>query len=222
MSDILTLQKINYQVQEQQILKDIDLSVAEQEFLLITGPSGSGKSTLLRIIATLLTPTSGTLLFQGKDVATMDPVAYRKEVSYCFQQPALFGDTVQDNLAFPFQIRQKAFDRDKALNALKQVDLTEDYLTKSINDLSGGEKQRVALIRNLMFLPKVLLLDEVTAGLDENNKQIVHRLITNLSEQHHITTIVVSHDAEEIKNAKNLRIIESGEWRDSDEQSSGK
>lgn len=222
MSEILTLKKISYQVQGQQILKDIDLSVAEQEFLLITGASGSGKSTLLRIIATLLTPTSGTILFQGQDVATLDPVAYRKEVSYCFQQPALFGDTVQDNLAFPFEIRQKEFDRDKAVAALTQVDLTADYLSKSINDLSGGEKQRVALIRNLMFLPKVLLLDEVTAGLDENNKQIVHRLITNLSEEHHITTIAVTHDAEEIKNAKNLRIIEDGEWRDSDEQSSSK
>ena len=71
------------------------------EFKLITGPSGCGKSTLLKIVASLLSPTEGTILFAGKDIATLSPESYRQQVSYCVQTPSLFGDTVYDNLVFP-------------------------------------------------------------------------------------------------------------------------
>ncbi len=76
-------------------------SLRAGEFKLITGPSGCGKSTLLKIVASLISPTSGTLLFEGEDVSTLKPEIYRQQVSYCAQTPTLFGDTVYDNLIFP-------------------------------------------------------------------------------------------------------------------------
>lgn len=95
------------------------------------------------------------------------------------------------------------------MDLLKRVDLGADFLDKEVTALSGGEKQRVALIRNLVFLPKVLLLDEVTTGLDENSKVIVHQLIKAVHEEG-ITIIQVTHDQDEIKAANNIVEIKKG------------
>ena len=96
---------------------------------------------------------------------------------------------------------------------LELVALPNDYLNKNITELSGGEKQRVALIRNLMFLPEILLLDEVTTGLDEKNKNIVHDLITAVQKEN-VTIIQVTHDPEEIKNASKILWLEKGSISD--------
>ena len=96
---------------EKMILEGISLSIKEGEHLTITGPSGSGKSSLLKLLAALVSPSSGQLFYQGQELGDLDPVAYRREVSYCFQQPVLFGQTVRDNVAFPFEIRQIHFDQ---------------------------------------------------------------------------------------------------------------
>ena len=103
---------------------------------------------------------------------------YRRASSYCFQQPTLFGETVADNLAFPYQIRKQVMDTKRVVTALNNVGLSERTLHQPIIELSGGERQRVALIRNILFLPKVLLLDEVTAGLDERVASKSARLVT--------------------------------------------
>ncbi|HEQ0003592.1 TPA: ATP-binding cassette domain-containing protein, partial [Pseudomonas aeruginosa] len=178
--------------------------------ITLTGPSGGGKSTLLRIIAAMISKTSGTLIFDGQPIESYDPIMYRRQVSYCFQQPTLFGETVADNLAFPYQIRKQVMDTQRVVTALNNVGLSERTLHQPIIELSGGERQRVALIRNILFLPKVLLLDEVTAGLDENNKQIVHAWLRQLNEQDHVTTIMITHDATEIAAADQLAKVVAG------------
>src|SRR5699024_1333948 len=119
-------------------------------------------------------PTRRSSDLDGQPIESYDPIMYRRQVSYCFQQPTLFGETVADNLAFPYQIRKQVMDTQRVVTALNNVGLSERTLHQPIIELSGGERQRVALIRNILFLPKMLLSDEVTAGLDENNKQIVH------------------------------------------------
>lgn len=209
MADSLSFDHVGYAPGGRSILSDINLVVPEGEWLTIVGPSGSGKSTLLKLAATLLTPTSGQILFEGAPQTTLSKPIYRQRVSYCFQQPSLFGETVRDNLAFPFQIRNQDFDEDRALAALGEVALAADKLDAPITDLSGGEKQRVALVRNLLFLPKILLLDEVTAGLDTNTKSIVHRLIA----RHHeagMTVMMVTHDETEIAAATALVTVRDG------------
>lgn len=207
---IFDLQDVGLTVSKRTLLAHISFTVAPGEFVTITGPSGSGKSTLLLLLATLLTPTQGQILFSGRPQETYDKTAYRRLVSYCYQQPSLFGETVADNLAFPFQIRQEQVDHDRMVNALAEVNLPADMLDKPITELSGGEKQRVALIRNLIFTPKVLLLDEITTGLDADSKDTVHQVINNFMKQG-VTIITVTHDESELAAADRLITIAAGE-----------
>ena len=210
MNSLISLEKVNYQIADQHILHDVDWQIPAGTHITLTGPSGGGKSTLLRIIAAMISKTSGTLIFDGQPIESYDPIMYRRQVSYCFQQPTLFGETVADNLAFPYQIRKQVMDTQRVVTALNNVGLSERTLHQPIIELSGGERQRVALIRNILFLPKVLLLDEVTAGLDENNKQIVHAWLRQLNEQDHVTTIMITHDATEIAAADQLAKVVAG------------
>lgn len=153
--------------------------------------------------------TSGSIHFKGQDLQDLTLVDYRKEVSYFFQQAVLFGETVEDNLVFPFTIRNLPFDREKAMADLAKVNLPADYLTKKVRELSGGEKQRVAVIRNLMFDPKVLLLDEITAGLDVETKSLVRQLISHYH-QSGKTIIDITHDKEDIEQAHKIFSIVGG------------
>ena len=208
-SAILQLQNVGFDIGGQTILNAVNLGIARGEFKLITGPSGCGKSTLLKIIASLLSPSRGEILFEGKEITALSPEAYRQQVSYCAQTPALFGDTVYDNLIFPWQIRGKQPEPDRFLSQLVQFGLPEETLSKSINELSGGEKQRVSLIRNLQFLPKVLLLDEITSALDESNKKNVNDIIHQYVRDKQVAVLWVTHDKDEISHADEVITLPS-------------
>ncbi|MFV5238708.1 iron efflux ABC transporter ATP-binding subunit FetA [Enterobacter mori] len=203
-SDILQIRDVGFTVGENTILKNVNFCLSPGEFKLITGPSGCGKSTLLKIVASLLSSTEGTIIFEGKNIATLSPESYRQQVSYCVQTPTLFGDTVYDNLIFPWQIRSKNPEPDKFIADLARFGLPQDTLTKSINTLSGGEKQRVSLIRNLQFLPKVLLLDEITSALDDANKRNANDIIHRYAREQNIAVLWVTHDSNEITHADDV------------------
>lgn len=200
---LLKLDHISYKVKKKKILHNISFSLKKYDFLTLTGPSGCGKSTILKLVASLISPTTGTIFYQDRDIAEIDPIQYRRKVSYCFQQPLLFGKTVNDNLSFPFEIRKQNMDMTRIDQLLRLVDLDHSYLDKKKEELSGGEKQRVALIRNLLFMPKILLLDEVTTGLDDQSKEIVHHLINDCHEKG-TTILQVTHDQEELHSASKL------------------
>ena len=195
---ILSLTDISYQVEQRQILNKVNLEVQAGDFLTLTGPSGGGKSTLLKIIASLISPSDGEIIFQGQNQRDYEITTYRQLVSYCFQQPSLFGQTVADNLQFPFVIRNEASSQVQIEQALTKVNLPTSYLNKNITELSGGEKQRVALLRNTMFLPKILLLDEVTVGLDARSIEIVHQFIKQLWQEAGLTIIQITHNQTEL------------------------
>lgn len=203
-SRLLQVNNVGYQVGTIKILNNISFDLRPGEFKLITGPSGCGKSTLLKIIASLLSPNSGEIRFGGEDIATLNPEHYRQQVSYCAQTPALFGDTVYDNLIFPWQIRNQRPDPGAFLADLARFQLQESILAKNINALSGGEKQRISLIRNLQFLPQVLLLDEITSALDESNKRNVNEIIHHYARDKQIGVLWVTHDKDEINHADEI------------------
>ncbi|MBU9853452.1 iron efflux ABC transporter ATP-binding subunit FetA [Rahnella aceris] len=203
-TDLLRLQDVSFTLNHIPLLEPVSLTLNPGEFTLLTGPSGSGKSTLLKIIASLQNPTGGNLYFKGENITQIKPEAYRQRVSYCFQTPSLFGETVYDNLALPYQIRNKKPDEGQLRDWLKQVNLSEDMLTKRTQELSGGEKQRIALLRNLQFMPDILLLDEITSALDEENKININDIIAGLVEKEQIAVLWVSHDLNEIRHAKNV------------------
>ncbi|MDN6327144.1 MAG: ATP-binding cassette domain-containing protein [Alkalibacterium sp.] len=157
----------------------------------------------------MLTQTEGSIIYKGKNIQEINPIEYRKKVSYLFQNPALFDSTVKDNLAFPSSIRDDKFDEAKSIQLLERVSLDKSYLSKQVKELSGGEKQRIALIRNILYKPDILLLDEVTSSLDMENKNILHDIIGELNDKDKITILSVSHDEEEIKRANRvIRIID--------------
>ncbi|HLR89201.1 MAG TPA: ATP-binding cassette domain-containing protein [Atopostipes sp.] len=212
--EIMSLEQVSFKVNQQQILKDISFSVQVGDIITVTGPSGGGKSTLLKIMGHLLNPTSGIIQYNGKDINEYEPTEYRKEVSYFFQNAVLFDETVRDNLAFPADIREDTFNEDQAIRGLETVQLSDTYLDKPIKELSGGEKQRVALIRNLMYPPKVLLMDEVTSSLDAENREIVLSFIRQLNEEENVTILWITHNQEEIEASNKIIRLINGEMEE--------
>ena len=208
---LLDVKDVAFSVGDRQLLRPVSLQLHEGDCVLLTGPSGSGKSTLLKIIASLLTPTSGQLIFRNSDITTLKAEAYRQQVSYCFQTPQLFGQTVYDNLALPWQIRRQKPQQEKLVAHLESVNLSPDILNKSIEQLSGGEKQRVGLLRNLQFMPQILLLDEVTSALDEENKLAVLSLINRIAAEEKVVVVRISHDVNDIQQAEQVLRLEPPE-----------
>lgn len=210
-SPLLDAQNVAFSVGDRQLLKPVSLQLYQGDCVLLTGPSGSGKSTFLKILASLITPTSGQLFFRNSEITTLKAEAYRQQVSYCFQTPQLFGQTVYDNLALPWQIRRQKPQRDKLVAALESVNLSPDMLNKPVEQLSGGEKQRVGLLRNLQFMPEVLLLDEVTSALDEENRLSVLSLINRISAEEKVAVVRISHDVNDIQQAEQVLRLEPPE-----------
>ncbi|MGF3066710.1 ABC transporter ATP-binding protein [Facklamia sp. P12945] len=196
MSNILTVKDLTIQSSKKTIISDLSFKIEKGDFVSINGPSGSGKSTLLKEIVYLNAPNlsrSGSIFFEEKEIDQYPPIELRQKISYCFQTAQLFGRDVWDNLSFPYEIRDLPADKDRIVQLLQEVELSSDYLSKEINSLSGGEKQRVALIRNLIFPPEILLLDEITSALDQRTREILWRWLLNYIDKEGITTLLISH-----------------------------
>ncbi len=209
---LLESHNVSYDNDGKIILKNISTNIESGDFISIIGPSGSGKSTFLKLCSHLISPTSGKLSFKGKYFTEYNSTDLRKSIAYCFQTPYLFGDTVIENIKFPFSIRNMKFDykRVNDLFSLFQMVATE-YLDKDTKNLSGGEKQRISLIRSLLFKPEILLLDEITSALDADNTKIVENVITSLNKEG-ITVLWVTHNLEQSRrHANKLLTIEAGE-----------
>ena len=206
---MLELNDISYMVGNKPILQDISFHVEKGELLMVSGPSGSGKSTLLRIIGDQLSPTSGSIRLNGRSILDYSPEEYRQKVSYVFQTPTLFMDTVIEDLEFPYRIRSAIADTKRIRELLPEVGLTEDILTRESRVISGGEKQRVALLRSLLIAPDILLLDEVTASLDRDNARMIENTVKNLSARG-ITIIWVTHDPDQLELSDRVLRIRDG------------
>ncbi|MEX2948933.1 ATP-binding cassette domain-containing protein [Staphylococcus warneri] len=179
---LLEIEHLTYEADHRTILKDINFKVDKGDTIAIIGPSGSGKSTLLKQLNHLIEPTSGTLYLNGKPYHDYTPESIRMKVSYLMQQSEMIGTTIEDNMKFPSEARNQAFDKDKALNLLEKVGLGDYDLSAETEHMSGGEKQRITIARQLMFDPEVLLLDESTSALDTHNKERVEDIIFKMAQ----------------------------------------
>ncbi len=202
---LLELSNISYVVKDKSIIRDVSLSVNQGDYITIVGPSGSGKSTLLKLCSDLISPTSGTITYNERDLATMNPESYRKEVGYCFQRPYLFAKTVRRNILFPYDIRGLEPDMSRIEYLFDLLHMPLNYMERRNDELSGGEMQRICLIRSLIFEPKVLLLDEVTSALDSVNTAIVEHVIDELH-KNGMTIISITHSEEQSLRMANRRI----------------
>jgi ABC-type sugar transport system ATPase subunit len=199
-----------------EVLKRLDLSVAEGEFMVLLGPSGCGKTTLLRMIAGLETPTTGRIMIGGTDV-TLTPPA-KRDVGMVFQSYALYPHmTVRENIALGLKLRgvtqAEIASRIERVANLVQI---APYLERKPKALSGGQRQRIAIARALLRDPRILLLDEATSALDAESEALVQQALTRLRSGR--TTLVVAHrlatvrDADHIAVLNNGQIIESGTY----------
>jgi putative spermidine/putrescine transport system ATP-binding protein len=176
---------------------NVDLAVAQGEFVTILGPSGSGKTTLLSLIAGLNRPTSGRIFIGGRDVTAA--TAQERNIGLVFQSYALFPHmTVLENVLFPLGVRKitGAAARSQALEALKLVRL-DGLEGRRPSQLSGGQQQRVALARAVVFKPDILLLDEPLGALDRKLREELQVELKQLQRTLGVTTILVTHDQEE-------------------------
>ena len=183
-----------------QVLKGIDLTIGEGEIVAIVGPSGAGKTTLLQIIGTLDAPDSGKLYINGTETVRLSEeklAAFRnRNIGFVFQFHQLLPEfTALENVMIPALIaREKPTVAEKrAKEILDFMNLT-DRMSHKPNELSGGEKQRVAVARALINHPSVILADEPSGSLDTKNKEELHKLFFDLRSQMHQTFVIVTHD----------------------------
>ena len=182
---------------DQQVLKGIDLTIKENEFLTLLGPSGCGKTTTLRILAGFEDPSKGEILFDGVDLVKIP--SYKREVNTIFQKYALFPFmNVYDNVAFGLKIKKmdSSMIDHKVKKMLAMVGL-EGYDKRDVTSLSGGQQQRVAIARALVNEPKVLLLDEPLGALDAKLRKDMQVELKKIQQEVGITFVFVTHDQEE-------------------------
>lgn len=202
-----------------EVLKGVNLKVEKGEIVAIVGKSGAGKTTLLQIIGTLDRPTKGQVLIEGTDVFGMkdkELAAFRnKHIGFIFQFHQLLPEfTAIENVCIPAMIaREKETEyKTRAEKLLRELGLA-DRLNHKPNELSGGEKQRVAAARALMMSPDIILADEPTGSLDEKNKKELSELLLKLRKEYGQTILLVTHDKELAAIADRVIEIKDGAVR---------
>jgi putative ABC transport system ATP-binding protein len=176
------------------IVDDVSYSFGSGRFYSIIGPSGAGKSSLLRLLNRLDESSDGWVRFKGRDMRELPPCRLRQSVGYLFQTPYLFEATVRDNLLYA-QPELSAMEIDQLI---RQMQLPSAIVDSAVDDLSVGEKQRVALARLLAMTPEVVLLDEPTSALDPANTEAIERLIREAVAGRGLTVIMVSHSPRQV------------------------
>lgn len=192
MKKTLEIKNLSYSFGDNHILKDINIYVKENEMVAIVGSSGVGKSTLFNLIAGVLKKQNGEITIDGSD-------DYIGKVAYMLQKDLLFEHkTIINNVILPLIIAKvdKKTALEEGRKILKQFNL-EKYADKYPKQLSGGMRQRVALIRTYMFKRNIFLLDEAFSALDAITKKELHKWYLNLKKEFNLTTLLITHDIEE-------------------------
>jgi phospholipid/cholesterol/gamma-HCH transport system ATP-binding protein len=210
---LIETQQLNLIYGTQQILRDINLVIPRGQTLAIIGESGCGKTMLLKSIVNLIKPTSGKVLYDGRDVHALNNVEMtklRRKFGFVFQNAALFDSmTIGENVAFP--LVQQGLDLTRntekmVIERLNEVGLPESVIPKRPSQLSGGMRKRVGLARALILEPELVLYDEPTTGLDPIMSDVINELILRTRQKYPVTSIVVTHDMRTAKKVAD-RII---------------
>ena len=175
------------------IVDDFSFSFERGRIYTLLGPSGAGKSSLLRLVNRLDEASGGTILFHGKSTLDYSPCELRCKIGYLFQTPYLFEGTVRDNILYG--CHKVSDEQVQALAASAHV--AQEQIDESVENLSVGEKQRVALARLLATSPEIILLDEPTSALDPTHAQAIEDLIAEIVARQGITALMVTHHPEQ-------------------------
>jgi len=205
-SPLVQLDRVCVQFGKQPVIRDLSLSIHRGQTLLVIGESGCGKTVLLKLIVGLLRPTSGRVMFEGKELNELSPVELtlvRRRFGFLFQGAALFDSlSAYENVAYPLRALHDLSEpeiRLRVLDRLKEVGLDEAAANKMPAELSGGMRKRVGLARALALDPEVMLYDEPTTGLDPVMTNTINDLIQQTRERRPVTSIVVTHEMKTVR-----------------------
>lgn len=201
---------------DKNILKDVNLHIEDGEFMVLVGPSGSGKTTMIKMINRLLEPTDGNIYMDEKRIKDYDERELRLSTGYVLQAIALFPNlTVAENIALIPEMKgwTKEQITSKTVELLEKVGLpASDYADRKPHELSGGEQQRVGIVRAMIGEPKILLMDEPFSALDAISRKQLQTLTKNLHKEFGMTTIFVTHDTDEaLKLGDRIAVLQEGE-----------
>lgn len=216
MPDILNIKDLSIFYQDNEILKDLNLSVAENEIICLMGSSGCGKSTFLSALNGFLEQKggrySGEILFKGENIKNKGEIWLRRKLAILFQDATLFPFSVERNLTYAMEFYEGSIkDKQKRVEELlKSVNLLDEISDLYIpaSKLSGGQKQRLCIARMLTTKPEVLMLDEPCSSLDMKNVLIIEELLKSLSQKY--TIIITTHNEEQAKRlgGRIVRIVD--------------
>jgi len=202
---------ITYSIGERELKNPLSGSVSAGEVLVVRGPSGSGKSTLLRVLSRLQMGSGGEAFLEDKSWSGIPGPAWRADVHYLAQKTALFDGTVADNLAKPFEVRltggRRSFDPARAGDLMEMLLLDKAIWDRDARTLSGGEASRLAFIRSLIVDPRILLLDEPTAALDEKSREAFYRVLSRWVGQSR-AALLVSHTEDYKQLSNNIHFLD--------------
>ena len=215
---IENLKKTYHDANDLTVLDNLNLTVEQNEFIGIVGTSGCGKSTLLHIIGGVDKADSGKIFLDDNEISSYD---YKKMASYRRKQVSIIYQfynllpvlNVVDNIILPLKLDNRKVDQ-QYLDELLQLLQLNDKKNAYPSELSGGQQQRVAIARSLITRPKLLLADEPTGNLDNENSKIVVDYLKKIHHQNDITIIMVTHDLELAKNCDRIYVLEQGKLRE--------
>jgi ABC-type phosphate transport system ATPase subunit len=218
--DFISIKNLKKKLDGKEILKGINLNVNKGDILALVGPSGSGKSTLLRCINRLIEPNEGNIYFNDQNIKEISPQKLRRNIVLVHQESVMLPGSVFDNVSYgPSLIGE--VDKSHLIKCIEDAGLSEDFLTKNAEKLSGGEKKRVAIARALALKPSVLLLDEPTSGVDPKKIKTVENNIISFSKKRKLTVLWVTHNIDQairisncVANLKNGIVKEICETKD--------
>ncbi|MBQ2786075.1 MAG: ABC transporter ATP-binding protein [Oscillospiraceae bacterium] len=205
--ELIRLRDLTMEFDGERILDSINLYINDKEFLTLLGPSGCGKTTTLRIIGGFLSPTSGTVTFDGKTINDVPP--YERQINTVFQRYALFPHlNVFDNIAFGLKVAKLSKEEiNERVNQMLEIVSLKGYGHRRIGSLSGGQQQRVAIARALVNRPKVLLLDEPLGALDLRLRKDMQIELKRIQQAMGITFVYVTHDQEEALSMSDTVVV---------------
>ncbi len=213
MENVIEIEHLKKSFGSNQVLKDISLTLAKGENLVILGKSGTGKSVLIKCIVGLIMPDEGKLTALQKNILelnTKELNVLRKKIGFLFQSAALYDSmSVKENLEFPLRDLKKLKQDEiniKVIEALQNVGL-EEAINKMPSELSGGMRKRIGLARTLILNPEIMLYDEPTTGLDPITSKEISSLILEMQKKFNTASIIITHDIECARITANRVIV---------------
>lgn len=211
-------QEVDYAIFDVTILKKITGSFPKGKITTLVGPSGAGKTTLLKLCNGLISPTAGDIFINEEPISSYDPIQLRRRVGIALQSAPMIQGTVFQNLALPLELQNKKLTEKEALHKLADVGLAQPILHQKVDDLSGGQRQKVSIARTLMNRADILLLDEITSALDPTSVHEIEQLIIDLNCKYETTIIWITHNLQQARTIGHYtwimadgEVIETGE-----------